>query len=104
MERASATSQAERIVGKFTERFGSFVAASDAIGVPVNSLNRWRASGDIRRKHWRKILRAAVLNDVPVTPHDFVADLDEVYQELMRLKEKADRESAASVKELEGAA
>ena len=90
MERASSTSQADRIVGKFVGKFGSFVAASNVIGVPVNSLNRWRESGDIRRKHWNRILRAAVLNDVPVTPHDFIADLDDVYQELIRLKKKSE--------------
>jgi len=64
------------------------------------TVQRWEGLGHIKFQYWRMILVAAVWNDIDVTLHDFVADLEKQYQLDVQTRNK----KAVAAKELEGAA
>ena len=89
-------SQADRIIRKF----GGIRPMAKMLGMKNHTtVQRWEEYGHIKFQYWRMILGAAVCNDIPVTLHDFVADLEKQYQLDVQNRNK----KAGSAKELESA-
>jgi hypothetical protein len=80
------SSQADRIIRKF----GGLRPMAKMLGMENHTtVQTWKRYGYIGFQYWSKILGVAVWNDIPVTLHDFTADLEEQYQVDVERRSKA---------------
>lgn len=62
------TTPAEYVIDKF----GGLTGTSQAIGVPISTVQGWKIRGRIPQDHWEKLIEAAKGRDLVLRLSDFV--------------------------------
>jgi hypothetical protein len=80
---------------------------SRMMGKSKSTVYRWVDSGTILMGNWVEILIAAKRNNIPLTMHDFYADVEAEFEKWLKAEAEKAKISSKEVpiaKELEGAA